>query len=277
MKKWNMIIDVSRCHDCNNCFLSCKDEHVGNDYPPYSVGQPWHGHRWMNVMRQEQGQYPRVRVCYLPMPCLQCEDAPCLTPDGAVYKRDDGVVVIDPQKAAGRPEIVGSCPFGAIYWNEECGLAQKCTGCIHLLEDGWTDTRCSQVCPTEALKFLWATDEEMAARAAEEGLEAYRPDLAKRGRVFYRNLHRYTKSFVAAGVVFGDTDECAAGATAALALDGDKVGEAVAGTFGDFFIDSLEAGKHYTLTVSAPGYRPATMTVALQTSTNLGTIILQAG
>ena len=52
MKKWNLIIDLARCHDCNNCFLSCKDEHVGNDFPPFSVGQPWHGQRWMNVLRQ---------------------------------------------------------------------------------------------------------------------------------------------------------------------------------------------------------------------------------
>jgi Fe-S-cluster-containing dehydrogenase component len=277
MKKWNMIIDVARCHDCNNCFLACKDESVGNDFPPYSLGQPWHGHRWMNIMRQEEGQYPRVRVCYLPMPCLQCEDAPCLTRDGAVYKRGDGVVVIDPQKAAGRREIVDSCPYGAIYWNDESKLAQKCTGCIHLLEDGWTDTRCTQVCPTEALKFLWATDEEMAARAAEEGLEAYRPELAPKARVFYKNLHRYTRAFVAAGVVYGDTDECAAGAVATLALAGANVGEAVAGTFGDFYIDKLETGKRYTLTIGAPGYRPIAMTVDLETSTNLGTIVLQAG
>ena len=38
MKKWNMIIDVAKCHDCNNCFLACKDEHVENDWPPYSAG-----------------------------------------------------------------------------------------------------------------------------------------------------------------------------------------------------------------------------------------------
>ena len=37
MKNWNMIIDVARCHDCNNCFMACKDEHVGNDFPPYSA------------------------------------------------------------------------------------------------------------------------------------------------------------------------------------------------------------------------------------------------
>ena len=36
-KKWNMVIDVARCIDCNNCFLADKDEFTGNDFPPYSV------------------------------------------------------------------------------------------------------------------------------------------------------------------------------------------------------------------------------------------------
>ena len=35
MKKWNMVVDVALCHDCNNCFLSCKDEYVGNDFKGY--------------------------------------------------------------------------------------------------------------------------------------------------------------------------------------------------------------------------------------------------
>ncbi len=78
MKKWNMVIDLARCHDCNDCFLADKDEFVGNDFPPYSVAQPWSGHRWMNIERKERGQYPIVQVCYLPTPCMHCDDAPCI-------------------------------------------------------------------------------------------------------------------------------------------------------------------------------------------------------
>ncbi len=164
MKKWNLIIDVALCHDCNNCFLADKDEFVGNDWPPYSAAQPWSGHRWMNIFRKERGQFPLVQVAYLPMPCMHCDQAPCLTPDEAVYKRPDGLVIIDPVKAKGRPEIVDTCPYGAIYWNDDLDLPQKCTGCVHLLEEGWTETRCSQVCPTGAIVFVWASDEEMADR-----------------------------------------------------------------------------------------------------------------
>jgi Fe-S-cluster-containing dehydrogenase component len=54
MKKWNLIIDVAQCHDCNNCFLARKDEYAGNDWVPFSVAQPWHGHRWMDIIRKER-------------------------------------------------------------------------------------------------------------------------------------------------------------------------------------------------------------------------------
>ena len=101
MDKWNLIIDVEKCEDCNNCFLACKDEHVDNDWPGYAVSQPLHGQLWMNIMRKERGQYPLIDVAYLPVPCMHCDNAPCIKAarDGAVYKRDDGIVIIDPIKA----------------------------------------------------------------------------------------------------------------------------------------------------------------------------------
>ena len=212
MKKWNLVIDLVLCHDCNDCFLADKDEFVGNDFPPYSAGQPWHGHRWMNIERAERGQYPIVQTAYLPKPCQHCDDAPCLTADGAVYKREDGLVIIDPVKAKGRKEILDSCPYEVIYWNEEAQLPQKCTGCAHLIDQGWTDTRCSQVCPTGAIKLVLADDAEMAQTAAAEDLEAFRADLGTTPRVYYKNLHRWTKAFLAANVVCKDTDENADGA-----------------------------------------------------------------
>ncbi len=258
-KKWNLVIDVGRCMDCNDCFLADKDEFTGNDFPPYSVAQPWSGHRWMNIMRTERGQYPLVQVAYRPTPCLHCDDAPCInqSPPGAVYKREDGLVIIDPEKAKGHPEIVATCPYEVIYWNEEAQVAQKCTGCAHLLDEGWTDTRCSQVCPAEAIKLVLADDATMAARAAAEELEVLRPELGARPRVYYKNLHLFAKAFIAGNVVFGDTDECAEGAKATVRAAGQVVGEALASNYGDFYVDRLEPGGEYAVTVEAPGYAPA--------------------
>ncbi len=104
MKKWNMVIDIAKCEDCNNCMLACKDEHVDNDFPGYSGPQPRHGHRWMDIDRKERGTYPLIDVAYLPQPCMHCDNAPCIkvAESGAVRKRDDGLVIIDPVKAETR-------------------------------------------------------------------------------------------------------------------------------------------------------------------------------
>jgi Fe-S-cluster-containing dehydrogenase component len=277
MKKWNMVIDVARCHDCNDCFLADKDEFVGNDFLPYSLAQPWSGHRWLNIHRKERGQYPIVQVGYLPMPCQHCADAPCMkdSPEGMIYRREDGLVIIDPQKAKGHPEIVPTCPYGAIYWNEEQELAQKCTGCAHLIDEGWTETRCSQVCPTNAIRLVLADDAEWAKIVADEGLEDYQAQLDTSPRVKYKNLYRWDKIFVAGSAVFQDTDECAEGAQVTVQSGGVTVGEGVANNYSEFVVDKLDAGKEYTVTVEAAGYKTYSTTVTSAASINLGTIFLE--
>lgn len=275
MNTWHLVIDVALCHDCNDCFLADKDEFVGNDWLPYSAAQPWSGHRWMDILRKEKGQFPIVQVAYLPVPCMHCDEAPCLTPDGAVYKRTDGLVIIDPGKAKGRREIVDSCPYGAIYWNEELELPQKCTGCVHLLEEGWTETRCSQVCPTGAITFLWADDEDMAERIAAEHLEVYRAELGTKPRVYYKNLDRWTKVFVAGKAAFADTDECAEGATVTVTRDGATAGRALVNNYGEFLVDKLEPGGTYEVTIEAPGYRSHSATVTLDQSRTMDLVMLE--
>ena len=147
MKKWYFIIDAAKCMDCNNCFIACKDEHVDNDWPGYTGPQPRHQQRWINIERRERGQYPLVDVSYLPMPCQHCEDAPCVKAGkGAIYRRDDGIVLIDQDKARGNEGLVSSCPYGAMYWNAEQNIVQKCTMCAHLLDKGWKQPRCVQAC-----------------------------------------------------------------------------------------------------------------------------------
>ena len=279
MKKWNMIIDVAKCHDCNNCFLACKDEYVGNDWPPYSVGQPWHGHRWIDIMRKERGQYPLVDVAYRPTPCMHCENAPCIraAKGGAIYKRDDGIVIIDPEKATGQKKLVDSCPYGAIWWNEEKGVSQKCTFCVHLLEEGWDKPRCVQACPTGALLAVHTEDAEMKRIVSAENLEALHPDLGTTPRVLYKNLYRFDKCFIAGNVVLQNKDECADGAELTL-LNGTTKAAArtAANNYGDFKFDNLgENSGSYTLRAEYPGYDPKTVEVDLkEVSLNVGVIFL---
>jgi Fe-S-cluster-containing dehydrogenase component len=276
MKKWHMVIDVERCHDCNNCFLADKDEFVGNDFPPYSTAQPWSGHRWMNIERKERGQFPIVQTAYLPKPCMHCDEAPCMreSPPGTIFKREDGLVIIDPEKAQGHPEIVDMCPYGVIYWNEEREVAQKCTGCAHLIDEGWVETRCSQVCPTGALTLILDDDEEVACLAVAEQLEAFQAALGTQPRVLYKNLHRWNAVFVSGSVAFADTDECAEGARVTIGAGDLPAGEAAANNYGEFVVDRLEPGRTYEVFVEAAGYKPHSASVTPQRSVNMGLIML---
>ncbi|MFC1908384.1 4Fe-4S dicluster domain-containing protein [Chloroflexota bacterium] len=280
MKKWHMVIDVEKCEDCNNCFLSCKDEHVDNDFPGYSAPQPGHGHRWMNIMRKERGQYPVIDVAYLPVPCMHCDDAPCIkrAKDGAVYKRNDGIVIIDPIKAAGQTSITSSCPYGAIWWNEENNIPQKCTFCAHLLDDGWKVPRCVQSCPTGALSMQYVEDSEVQDIIEAEGLEAHEPNYKTKPRVYYKNLYRFTMCFIGGSVAVQveSKSECVQGATVILlsALN-EKIDESLTDNFGDFKFDNLEenSGK-YTLEIVHPDYERKILEVDLKTSLNVGTVFL---
>ena len=113
MNKWNMIIDVAECTNCNLCTLAAMDEYVGNEFPGYSAPMPKHGHKWINILQKERGQVPAVDVAYVPTMCNHCDDAPCVAKGkGAVQKRGDGIVLIDPVKAKGRKDLVDACPYG---------------------------------------------------------------------------------------------------------------------------------------------------------------------
>ncbi len=243
MSKWNLIVDVAECHNCNNCFLATKDEYVGNDIKGYSAPQPLHGHKWINILTKERGQYPMVDTTYVPTMCNHCDDAPCVKAGGGVVeKRSDGIVIINPDKAVGRRDIADCCPYGAIWWNDELSVPQAWTFDAHLIDRGWKEPRCVQSCPTGALKAVKKSDDEMAAMIAQQDLEPLRADLATKPRVHYKNLHLFTKVFVA-GEVLGEKNgviDCLAGASVSLKSGGVEIAPSETDAFGEFRIDGLE-------------------------------------
>ncbi|MBW1801388.1 MAG: carboxypeptidase regulatory-like domain-containing protein, partial [Deltaproteobacteria bacterium] len=212
-----------------------------------------------------------------PTPCMHCDNAPCVkaAKDGAIYKRKDGIVIIDPEKAKGQKDLVDSCPYGAIWWNADKAVPQKCTFCAHLLEDGWDKPRCVQACPTGAMEVVYAEDAQMQKRVKAEGLEVLQPGLKAKPRVYYRNLYRYEKCFIAGSVALQDKDECAEGAKVTLSKGGKALETVVTNNYGDFKVDNLEekSGK-YTLEVSYPKYKKQKVSVDLKTSVNVGIIFL---
>ena len=179
MKKWNLIVDVANCSNCNNCAMAVKDEYEGNVFPGYSLPQPRHGHHWVNILSRERGSGSLMDAAYLPTTCNQCDDAPCVAAatNGALYKRPDGIVMIDPARSKGQKQLVDACPYGHIWWNEELSVPQKYSFDAHLLDKGWKEPRISQVCASGCLSVVKCEDEEMLAKAKAEQLEGLRPEL----------------------------------------------------------------------------------------------------
>ena len=277
-KKYGMIIDVTRCNGCYNCFLACRDEFYGNDYPGYSAAQPFSGQHWVKVIEKERGQYPKVKVAYTVIPCMQCENAPCVEAslNKAVYQRPDGVVIIDPIKASGQKQIVDACPYRVIYWNEEKNLPQKCTFCAHLLDTGWKEPRCVEGCPTKALIFGDVNDPDSEISkvilAAKGKLEVLHPEYELTPNVQYIGIPR---RFIAGEVVFRDKkDECAVGVNVTLCCKGKADRVTKTDNYGDFEFEGLDADKDYTVLIEYTGYSSKKVKVKTNIDTYLGEILL---
>lgn len=259
-KKWNLIIDVDRCDNCRLCFLAVKDEYNGNDFPGVSAAQPSQGHSWLDIRRKERGTYPIVQARFLPVMCNHCDDAPCMkaAQNGAVRKRDDGIVIIDPERSKGQRQIAEACPYGAVSWNDEKDIPQAWPFDAHLLDEGWTRTRAEQACPMNVFRTIKVEDQEMKQIVEREQLEVIRPELGTQPRVYYKNLHLINKCFVGGTVVkeIDGIEECAADVEIVLEKDGREVGRAMSDIFGEFMIDGLEpnSGGYVVRSATAGGF-----------------------
>ena len=247
-----MIIDLAICNGCYNCQVVCKDEHVANDWSPIAKPQPDTGQFWNKVHDNVRGTVPKVKITYEHSMCQHCEDAPCLEAcsSKAIYRRDDGIVIIDPDKCRGNKMCMSACPYeNIIFYNDALNIAQKCTFCAHLIDKGWKDTRCSDACPTGAFTFGDEEDlKHLIARA-----EPLKPGLSTKPRVFYLNL---PKKFIAGAVFDKEADECAEGVTVkATNVDTGETATATTDSYGDFWLNDLADGK-YTLLVEKVGFLP---------------------
>lgn len=237
------VIDLNKCVGCHGCQVGCKDEHCGNDWSPYAKPQPEIGQFWMKVNQYERGNMPHVKVTYMPVMCQHCEEAPCMkvAKDDAVYRRDDGLVLIDPAKAKGQKEIVKACPYDAIFWNDELDIPQKCTGCAHLLDGDFPISvpRCFDNCQVDAILFGEESDLDLS------GTETFHPEYNTKPRVHYRGL---PKKFVA-GTVY-DPDELEIVERAKCTLAGSTgTFTTLTDHFGDFWLRDLPEDD-FTLTIS---------------------------
>jgi Fe-S-cluster-containing dehydrogenase component len=243
-------VDHNRCNGCRNCQIVCKDEYCDQPWLPYSEAQPIIGQFWMDVKETVRGQVPWVRISYQPTFCNHCADAPCMTAAAAagvpkaVYRREDGLVVIDPVAARGVRGIDKACPLGVIHWNAELGLAQKCSGCAHLLDNGWDVPRCVDACPTDALLYIDEDEVDRERADVLDELVGYGP------RVYFYNRPR---RFIAGTVFDSAADEVVIGAKVSL-LDsaGTNVAALETDDMGDFKFDQIEKGV-YSVVIGESG------------------------
>lgn len=179
-KRWAMVIDLRRCTGCYACQVSCKAE----------FGIPYEGFRiWVDTY--EYGKYPDVRRMFLPELCNHCDNPTCVPvcPVQAIYKRDDGVVLIDHLKCIGCGYCAEACPYGAIYKNSFTGTFDKCTFCAHRLEQGLLPA-CVTNCFGKAMYFgdLGDSNSIVSKLIRENKAQLLKPHLGTEPMVYYIGL-----------------------------------------------------------------------------------------
>jgi len=197
--KYGMVIDLLRCVGCNSCTIACRAEQ----------GTPA-GIHFHKIKKYEMGKYPSAKMKFLPMPCMQCQDPPCMKvcPTGATYQRDDGIVMIDEKKCLGCRACVVACPYESrqFLWDIrsyyagnsptpyektkqktfEKGTVVKCNFCIHKLEQGRLPA-CVETCPAEARTFgdLEDPGSEVCTLIARYRGAPFREELGTEPSVYY--------------------------------------------------------------------------------------------
>jgi len=196
-----MVIDLQRCIGCNSCTVACRAEHG----TPAGI----HYHR---VEKYEIGKYPSARMKFLPIPCMHCQDPPCLKvcPTGATYQREDGLVLIDDDKCMGCRYCVLACPYenrqflSAIngyfeghnptpyemlkHEDFEKGTVVKCDFCADRLAEGKLPA-CVETCPAQARYFgdLDDPESEVSQLIAAHGGTRLKEELGTNPSVYYIN------------------------------------------------------------------------------------------
>ena len=144
MAKYRLIIDHNLCFGCYACEVACKHENN------LQVGPKWISVKTVGP-KMANGKLIKE---FVPMTCRHCSNAPCIAacPEDAIYKRDDGIVLISSELCIGCLACLQECPFSAIQFNDRQEIAEKCTLCYHRVENGLVPA-CVQTCPARAIQY----------------------------------------------------------------------------------------------------------------------------
>jgi Fe-S-cluster-containing dehydrogenase component len=209
MPRWGMVIDLDKCTGCQACTVACK---VENNVPCVEPDEAAKGRviSWMEVLTTVEGEYPNLRVRYMPRPCMQCDNPPCtkVCPVRATYRNPEGLVAQIYPRCIGCRYCTNNCPYTVKYFNwyrpewppemetylspdvaiRPKGIVEKCTFCHHRLQRAREQARaegrelregdyvpaCVESCPSGAMYFGDLDDPISTVTQLAQGARAFR-------------------------------------------------------------------------------------------------------
>jgi tetrathionate reductase subunit B len=199
LQRWGVLVDISKCKDCNVCVTACQTE---NGW--YGHNRPASDPQWIRKVTIQDNNTGYVET--LPVMCQHCEHPPCVDvcPTGASFRRADGIVLVDKHICIGCRYCMMACPYKARSFVHEDttdqkpyaprgkGTVESCTLCVHRVDAGRLPA-CVEACNQDggkAMVFgdLKDPDSELRKQLAAAPSTQLRPDLELNTGWRYRGI-----------------------------------------------------------------------------------------